>query len=100
MKLDFCIMVSVIFFAGKRNTIPNLNGMVYRPHLLVKGDTEYLGVCFINGDLSGFNQVTDALVLPVYSGVNYNKLEVGVIFFIMEGPHIVGEGIVKDIIPY
>lgn len=100
MDLDFCIVVSVTFFSGKRSTIPRLNSMVYRPHLLVKGDKEYLGVCFIEGDLCGFNQSADAVVLPVYDGVNYHKLAFNTQFFIMEGPVTAGEGVVKDILPY
>lgn len=88
------------FFAGKRSTVPCLGSRVYRPHLLVKGDTEYLGVCFIDGDLYEFNQAAYAVALPVYDGVNYNKLAVNTPFFIMEGPHITGEGVVKDILPY
>ena len=38
------------FFSKKRKTPPNLSNGNYYPHLVIKGDTEYLGVCFIDAE--------------------------------------------------
>lgn len=98
MELDFAIMISVTFFSDKRNTPPYLHN--YRPHLVVKNDNEYLGVCFIEGSACEFNEAVSAIVLPVYEDVHYNKLTINTPFFVMEGPNIVGEGVVEDIFPH
>lgn len=98
MELDFAIMISVTFFSGKRETPPYLHN--YRPHLVVKDDNEYLGVCFIEGSACEFNEAVITIVLPVYENVHYNKLAINTPFFVMEGSNIVGEGVVEDIFPH
>lgn len=100
MDLDFSIIVTVTFFSGKRDTVPCLCSGAYRPHLVIKGDDEYLGVCFTEGSPCEFNQTVSAVVLPVYDGVHYHKLTIHTPFFVMEGPNIVGEGVVEDILPF
>lgn len=96
MDLDFAIIVTVTFFSDSvRKTPPCLYD--YRPHFVVKGDDEYLGVRFIDGDSCDFDKAVEAIVLPVYEGVRYDKLTVHTLFSIMEGGNIVGEGIVTDI---
>ncbi len=72
-------------------------GIRYSPHLVVRGDGEYLGVSFEDGDVCAFDEEVDAIVVPLYENVDYNKLVKDVEFSIMEGPHIVGEGIVKEV---
>ena len=49
-NLDFTLICIVKFFSKKRKTPPNLSNGKYYPHLVIKGDTEYLGVCFIDGE--------------------------------------------------
>lgn len=41
----------------------------------------------------------DAIVVPIYPTVAYEKLSVDATFYIMEGDTIVGEGSVVNIIP-
>lgn len=93
--------VKVTFFSNSiRKKPPCFNletGIRYSPHFVVKGDSEYLGVSFEDGDICTFEKEIDAIVVPLYEGVGYHKLAKEVEFFIMEGPHIVGEGIVKDV---
>lgn len=72
-------------------------GIRYSPHLVVKDDSEYLGVTFVDADICTFEKRIDAIVAPLYEGAGYHKLVKDVEFLIMEGPHIVGEGIVKDV---
>lgn len=73
----------------------NLNDNGYSPHLRIKNEKEYLGVEFVEG--------TDYAILPGRSAnatvrflywpkVNYDRLEVGVEFEILEGPTVVGKG--------
>lgn len=97
MHLDFTIFIAVIFFSGKRKHPPCLSNGKYFPHLVVKGDDEYLGVNIIDGSNCFFNEISQATVIPIYEGVNYAKLKIGTPFFVMEGGNIVGEGMVKDI---
>lgn len=72
-------------------------GIRYSPHLVVKGDEEHLGVTFVDGDACVYDKEIDAIVVSLYEGVGYHKLVKGAEFLIMEGPHIVGEGIVEDV---
>ena len=43
-----------------------------------------------------YAEENDMIVESIYEGVGYHKLVEGAEFFIMEGPHVVGEGIVTD----
>lgn len=100
--LGYAIEISIILFSGKRKTIPSFSSQIYRPHLVVKDDDEqeYLGVCFIDGDQGTFNEPMQALVLPMYPHVHYEKLHIGTAFFLIEGGTIIGEGSVENIYPY
>lgn len=100
--LNYAIEISIIFFSEKRKTIPYFPSQIYRPHLVVKEDDEqeYLGVCFIDGDQGTFDKPMQALVVPMYPHVHYEKLHIGTAFFLMEGGTIAGEGIVENIYPY
>ena len=42
-NLDFTLICLVTFFSKKRKSPPNLTNGKYNPHLVIKGDTEYLG---------------------------------------------------------
>ena len=44
--------VEVIFWSGKRKTPPSLVSGKYCPHFAVTGTTEYLGVCFLDGNIA------------------------------------------------
>lgn len=44
--------VEVIFWSGKRKTSPSLVSGKYSPHFVVTGTTEYLGVCFLDGNIA------------------------------------------------
>ena len=95
--LDFTLHCTVTFFSRKRKTVPNLNAGTYRPHFMVKGESEYLGICFIDGEEVSFDQPIACSVLPLYDSVDYSSLAKGTAFFIMEGTNIVGDGVVDDI---
>ena len=92
-------LVKVKFFSNSIREKPpciNLEMEVrYSPHLVVKGDIEYLGVSFVDGNIGVFDKEIDAIVVSIYEGVSYHKLVKDTEFWIVEGPHIVGEGIVK-----
>ena len=96
-NLDFTIGCTVTFFSKKRRTPPNLNNVMYYPHIVIKGTEEYLGINFIDGEDVIFNKQIEANALPLYETVDYSALQAGTEFFIMEGGNIVGEGIVKEI---
>ena len=70
----------------------------YRPHFRVIGGTgELLGVAFMDGPddpvLPG--EKTHATVTSLYEpAISYSELVVGTRFEILEGPHVVGFGIV------
>ena len=69
----------------------------YYPHLVIKGNTEYLGVCFIDGEEVIFDKEIIASALALYEGVDYSALIEGTQFMIMEGGNKVGEGVVNEI---
>jgi hypothetical protein len=69
----------------------------YRPHFVVEGDTEYLGV-MVAAKQPGLLIEFDAVATLVYEGVGYAKLVDGAVFSIVEGGrHRVGRGIVVGI---
>ncbi len=94
-------LVKVKYFSNSiRKKPPCLKpekGMRYSPHFVVKGDEEYLGVTFTDGDESVFDKEIYALAVSIYEGVGYHKLVNDAEFLIMEGPYIVGEGVVKEV---
>ncbi|GET45423.1 hypothetical protein [Capnocytophaga felis] len=95
--LDFTFHCTVIFFAHKRKYVPNLNSGKYRPHFMVKGQKDYLGIYFIDGEEVVFDKPIKCSALPLYDTVDYSALTEGTSFFIMESSNIVGEGIVEKI---
>ena len=96
MKL--CINVLVQFLSedeGGRKSLLYLNG--YRPHFRVIGDTEYLGIQFIEGTDKIINPkewISSKVYLIYYPNVSYEKLRIGKEFEILEGAKIVGIGTV------
>jgi hypothetical protein len=70
----------------------------YRPHFRV-GAGEYLGIEFVDGPghLIAAGKVVGAKVRFVYDGVSYEQLQPGVQFQVLEGPHIVGIGVVEEL---
>jgi len=95
-NLDFTLICIVKFFSKKRKTPPNLSNGNYYPHLVIKGDTEYLGVCFIDGEEVIFDKEIIASALPLYEGVDYSGLTKGT-EFMTEGGNKVGEGVIDEI---
>lgn len=90
------ISVEVEFYKEgqvSRKTPPNLFNRVYRPHFIVKGTKEYLGVWFVEGDNVELGEKVTAIVETIYDNVNYNSLlEPDTEFYIAEGANIVGHG--------
>lgn len=82
---------------GGRKTLPHLKDS-YRPHFRVDNG-EYLGVSFIDAvDPVLFDTNIKAQVNFLYHPkVNYDALQVGVEFEILEGPNVVGCGRVAEL---
>lgn len=93
------LRVMVNFYPNKRNSFPPLN-YGYRPHFVVNGDSELLGIEFSGCDLKEYSVFGEAVVKLLYENVGYHKLEKGVCFKIVEGSTAVGEGYVLDYIKY
>ena len=85
--------VKVRFYEGEYRKKPPF-GTTYRPHFVIKGTSEYLGVQFVNLDESPFEKEMLSNVKLLYEGVDYSALVTGTVFEIREGAHTVGEGIV------
>lgn len=83
--------VKVLFYSNRRKTLPLPD---YRPHFVVNGKTEMLGVQFIECDLTEFDKYETAIVRLVYDGVDYSALTENAQFNIVEGPFVVGKGYV------
>lgn len=87
------LYVEVIFWSGKRSTPPSLISGKYRPHFVVKGTSEYLGVCFLDGTECAFDEPALGNAQPLYPDtVDYGPLEDHAEFLIYEGANAVGEG--------
>lgn len=99
-NLNFMFFCKVKFYDGKRKKLPDLMSGNYRPHLLIKGDAEYLGVYIEQGDVKNFDETVTCCISPIYEGVDYSKLKEDTFFFIMEGSNTVGEGVIEEIFKY
>ena len=83
---------------GGRDAVPISDS--YRPHLRV-GTGEYLGVSFVDGQSTpvAAGTIVEANVRFMYSGVPYEQLKPGVQFQVLEGPRIVGIGVLEELTP-
>ena len=81
---------------GGRQLPPNLKVGTYRPHFRLSPDRTRLGVEFVDGpSLIQPNVPFTATVRPLYApSVDYTTLAVGTHFEVVEGPSVVGHGIV------
>lgn len=88
------ITVEVWFHDGVHRNSGASADLAYRPHFVVKGAEEYLGVQFqsFEDPLPGEHILCNADLL--YDGVDYTGLVPGASFFIKEGARMVGEGII------
>jgi translation elongation factor EF-Tu-like GTPase len=80
---------------GGRIQTPDLNGGWYRPHFRVLGDTEYLGVQFMQSpkhDVHPEEPIRVTVCLTFEPQVSYEKLIPGATFEILEGARVVGRG--------
>lgn len=89
--------IKCTFDSNGRKVFPNLND-TYRPHIVINGDSEYLGIQFESSSLNAFGVEGTAIIRTIYDGVNYDCLQPSVRFVIMEGAKQVGKGeIVKTL---
>lgn len=84
------IEVTVLFYSDKRKSLPC--PFDYKPHFVIDGN--YLGVQFVECDLTEFDKFGTAIVKLVYDDVDYSSLTTNAEFDIVEGAAIVGKGIV------
>ncbi len=79
---------------GGRDRLPTLKG--YPPHLVVPPDPARLGVLFTDGpDCLKPGEEASAYILCLYEPeVSYASLTAGARFEILEGSHVVGQGVV------
>ena len=92
--------VSVAFLRhdeGGRKRPPLLNG--YCPHLRVPPSKEMLGVRFVDGpETHSAGDTVHAVIEFLYKPqVSYDALVIGARFEIVEGPTIVGHGVIAAI---
>lgn len=95
--MSFTFICKVKFYKNKRKTLPDLMSGNYRPHLLIKGDTAYLGVYIEQGEIKNFGEEAICCVFPIYQEIDYSNLKEKTCFFIMEGSNKVGEGMVEEV---
>ncbi|MCR5349367.1 MAG: hypothetical protein K6E20_00090 [Acholeplasmatales bacterium] len=95
-----CIRYEIlcIFDSKKREKFPDLNSGIYRPHIVINGDNEYLGIEFETSKLKEFDKEDKAIIRSLYNPDMYEKLIPGVLFTIREGRKIVGNGRVESIV--
>ena len=85
--------MKVCFFTNSYRKKPPF-GTAYRPHFVIKGTTEYLGIQFLNLDEAPLGEEIFSDIELLYDGVVYSTLVAGTSFEIKEGDHTVGEGVV------
>ena len=87
------VKVRVCFFADSYRKNPPFE-TTYRPHIVIKETTEYLGIQFLNLDEMPLGEEFLSDIKLLYDGIDYSALIVGTVFEIKEGAHVVGEGVV------
>jgi hypothetical protein len=60
--------------------------------LVVKGQSDYLGIRFLDGEDVILGKKVIGTAECCYETIDYNILEPNVLFFVMEGDNKVGEG--------
>lgn len=79
-KLTF--ICTIKFDKNKRKSLPDLMSGNYRPHILLKGDTQYLGFYFEQGEIKNFDEETICLLSSICEGVDYSNLKKEQIFLL------------------
>ena len=87
--------VEVWFFDNSYREHGPPYGTTYRPHFVIKESSEYLGIQFESLEKASYGEHILCDIKLLYDGVDYSNLVSGVVFEIREGPHTVGEGVVK-----
>jgi hypothetical protein len=84
----------IVFFSADKSGRASIPEPGYMPHLVVKGDVEYLGIRLLKAyDDAELNRPARwSLHLLYYPQVDYSKLKEGIQFDVREGPRVVGEG--------
>ena len=93
-----CIKYEIVcvFDSKKRESFPNLNSGIYRPHIVIDGTTEYLGIEFESSELKEFDKEDKAVIRSLYNLDMYENLIPGASFTIREGRKIVGKGKIES----
>ena len=88
------LQVEVVFWSGSRRTMPpNLASGRYCPHLVVRGSSAYLGVCFLDGTECAFDRPARGNIRLLYPDtVDYSLLADHAEFLIVEGQNPVVKG--------
>ena len=68
----------------------------YRPHIVVDGDSDYLGVRFVGGSETKPGEPGRFSFVEQFPDVDYSSLAAGVKFTIREGSNIVGNGVILE----
>ena len=68
----------------------------YRPHVVVDGDSTYLGVRFVIGTETKSGETGRFSFVELYPDVDYSSLVAGVKFTIREEANIVGKGVILE----
>ena len=71
----------------------------YRPHLVVDGDSTYLGVRFIGGPSIPPGGEGRFSFVPTYPDNDYSAIKVGTRFTVREGQRTVAHGVVLHVLP-
>lgn len=56
---EFTLFCTLKFYQHKRKSLPNLMSGNYTTHILIKGDTQYLGFYFEQGEIKNFDEETN-----------------------------------------
>ena len=83
---------------GGRSTPISASGCCYRPHVRVGPEGPLLGVCFVGGPelVAPGTEATVLMALVYHPSVDYSAPAAGVHFQIVEGPRVVGTGMVIE----
>jgi translation elongation factor EF-Tu-like GTPase len=96
----FTAMITIVGseVGGRQSPIYPKHGQ-YRPHAIARGDSEMLGVAFINGpeQIAAGETAEVEMEAMYYPNVNYRKLTKGTQFIIVEGYRIVAVGRINAI---
>ena len=73
---EFTLFCTLKFYKHKRKSLPDIMSGNYRAHILIKGDTQYLGFYYEQGEIKNFDEVVKLDVAYIDDWTIWKDIEI------------------------